>query len=221
MKKSLYILLLIFGLIIAQAKPLAVEFMGFDAVAKNASVVLSWSTASETQNIGFILERKIDSLANWNPFVSYLTEDALLGQGTVSTQSDYSFRDSSVTSGKTYFYRISGIDEANNVGILDSLFISIVETRIGQIIPNDFNFKAYPNPFNPQIVCAMHYNESRNSVVDIFNTQGVLVKQLINSYLGPGMHQVTWDASNMPSGIYVIMVKADEFMHSQKVILMK
>ena len=199
----------------------AVEFLEFNAELQGLNILLSWSTATETANSGFILERKTASLASWESLANYMNDDALVGQGTVSTQSNYTYTDSLVTNGETYFYRISGIDYANNIGLLDSLSIMVGEVGIRPVVPGDFILTVYPNPFNPRTVISMHYAVGRNTVLNIYNIRGILVDQLINGFVESGTHEMIWDASNMPSGVYIVKMQAGEYLHSRKIILMK
>ena len=199
----------------------AVEFLEFNAELQDLNILLSWSTATETANLGFILERKTDLMAPWESLANYMDNDALLGQGTVSTQSNYTYTDSLVTNGEIYFYRISGIDYANNIGLLDSLSIMVGEVGIRPVVPGDFILTVYPNPFNPRAVISMHYAVGRNTVLNIYNIRGILVDQLINGFVESGAHKMIWDASNMPSGVYIVKMQAGEYLHSRKIILMK
>ncbi|MCD6337690.1 MAG: T9SS type A sorting domain-containing protein, partial [Candidatus Marinimicrobia bacterium] len=57
--------------------------------------------------------------------------------------------------------------------------------------------------------------------VNIYNTQGTLVEQLVNAYVEPGTYDLTWDDFDIPSGVYIIKMQAGEFVHSQKVVLLK
>ena len=215
----------LFGLLmtcgILSAVPSAVEFLGMTASLQDVSVILNWSTATETENQGFILERKTDSLSSWNPLASYINSDALVGQGTVSAQTDYTYTDSLVTIGETYFYRISGIDNANNIGLLDSLSITIGDVGLSPIIPDAFTLTVYPNPFNPRTVIDIHNFRSDNSVINIYNIQGDLVDQLMNGFVEAGNVELTWDASEMPSGVYIVRMLAGKTMRSQKIVLLK
>jgi len=99
---------------------------------------------------------------------------------------------------------------------------AVTITLASDLIEADFVIEAaYPNPFNPRTVITMHYEAGSNTVINIYNTQGILVDQLINDFVEAGHHEITWNASNMPSGVYVIIVQADKFVNSQKIILMK
>ncbi len=203
------------------ALPLAVEFLGLSATTQDLSVVLNWSTATETENLGFILEKKTDSLSSWSSLASYINSNALLGQGTVSIQTDYTYADSLVTFGETYYYRISGVDIGNNIGRLDSLSINVGETSIKEIIPIDFNLKAYPNPFNPKTTISYRLTEFSFVDVSIFNTRGLLVEQLENGSVKPGVYNLIWDASNMSTGVYIVKMQVNGIIHSQKLVLLK
>ncbi|MEA3392022.1 MAG: T9SS type A sorting domain-containing protein [Candidatus Marinimicrobia bacterium] len=211
--------------------PLAVEFMGIEASIQDLKVVLTWSTATETANLGFILERKTDSLESWESHANYLNDDALVGQGTVSTQSNYTYTDSLVTNGETYFYRISGIDYANNIGLLDSLSILVGEVGIKPMVPSDFILTAYPNPFNPRIAISysifaeasmdMQLSASSQIEMNIYNTRGILVKELVSGFVEVGNHKIIWDATGMPSGVYIVTMQAGNTVKSQKIALIK
>ena len=215
------IILFILGLFLYSGLFSAVEFMSFDAEIQDGNILLTWSTATETANQGFILERKTDSLAAWGPLTSYLDSDDLLGQGTVTYQTDYSYVDTTVVEQETYYYRISGVDEASNIGLLDSLWIAVGETSTKNILPDDFVLKCYPNPFNPSVVISMQHTIAGNVVINIYNTQGILVKEFVKGYFEAGKHEVIWNASRMPSGVYIVNMTAKDLIRTQKLILMK
>jgi len=79
----------------------------------------------------------------------------------------------------------------------------------------------YPNPFNP--TTAISYQLSANSHVklEVFDTAGRLVTTLVNGWREAGSHQVTWDASGLPSGLYFCRMQAGEFTGLQKMVLVK
>ncbi|MDZ7820667.1 MAG: hypothetical protein U5N26_01970 [Candidatus Marinimicrobia bacterium] len=58
----------------------------------------------------------------------------------------YTYTDSSVEEGMEYFYRIAGVDEASNVGYLDSASILIAVTAAAPVLPGDLALSAHPNP---------------------------------------------------------------------------
>lgn len=89
-------------------------------------------------------------------------------------------------------------------------------------LPELFTLNApYPNPFNPRT--AISYRLSALSFVElnIYNTQGALVDRLINGFVQAGNHDIVWNASDMPSGVYVLAMRVGDIVLSQKIALMK
>ena len=79
----------------------------------------------------------------------------------------------------------------------------------------------YPNPFNPSttIEFAMPAADAVN--LAIYNTQGQLVETLLNTNLGAGTHQVRWEPSNLPSGVYFYRLATKSFTQTKKLMLLK
>jgi hypothetical protein len=79
----------------------------------------------------------------------------------------------------------------------------------------------YPNPFNPSTTIS--YSVPRSAIVSlaIFNTLGQKVASLVNRREEVGYHQVIWNATNAPSGIYFYRLRAGEFVETKKMILLK
>jgi hypothetical protein len=79
----------------------------------------------------------------------------------------------------------------------------------------------YPNPFNP--VTAIRFGLPEASVVTltVHDMLGRRVATLVESGLNAGIHTVTWDASTLPSGSYVYLLKAGDFMQRKQMLLLK
>jgi len=80
---------------------------------------------------------------------------------------------------------------------------------------------AYPNPFNPRTAISFQLSAFSNIELNIYNVQGILVDKLYNGPIEAGSHELTWDASDMPSGVYIVRMVAGDFVASQKLVLMK
>jgi hypothetical protein len=88
--------------------------------------------------------------------------------------------------------------------------------------PAEFRLDAaYPNPFNAQTT--IHYSVARASHVqiDIFNINGQRVTSLINADQTTGVHSVSWNAVDLPSGVYIYRLQTDGRALSQKMVLLK
>jgi len=188
--------------------PTPITLASFTASAVNGVVELAWETATETNNARFVIYRDGEAIGSVD------------GAGTTSEPHNYSYVDAAVVPGVTYTYVLADVDLGNNETRYDNNAVTV--TVANDIVEADFVVgSAYPNPFNPRTVISMHYAVGSNTVINIYNTQGVLVDQLINGFVEAGHHELTWNASNMPSGVYVVKMQASEFVNSQKIVLMK
>jgi hypothetical protein len=80
---------------------------------------------------------------------------------------------------------------------------------------------AYPNPFNPVTVIGYQCPEPSTVNLAIYNINGQLVETLIDVNKTAGYHEVIWDATDYPSGVYFAKMQAGEFTETQKLILLK
>lgn len=79
----------------------------------------------------------------------------------------------------------------------------------------------YPNPFNPSTSIDINLPGSGNVELSIYNMQGKKVTTLVNMPMEKGTYQVKWDASAMPSGLYVARLNATGQTVVAKMLLMK
>ena len=96
-------------------------------------------------------------------------------------------------------------------------------TKINNLtIPAEFGLqKIYPNPFNPRTTISYRLSAVSFVNINIYNTNGALVKELLNGFMKAGSYKLTWDASDMPSGVYIVRMVAGDFVGTQKIILIK
>jgi hypothetical protein len=88
--------------------------------------------------------------------------------------------------------------------------------------PNDLHLaQNFPNPFNPSTLINYHIPESGFVTLKVYDVIGKEVANLISENKTPGNYNVTFDASNLPSGIYVYQLKVNSFIETKKMILMK
>ena len=55
----------------------------------------------------------------------------------------------------------------------------------------------------------------------MYNVLGQVVSTLANSYMDAGYHTFTWNADNVPSGMYLVRVEAGSNVETQKIMLLK
>lgn len=81
---------------------------------------------------------------------------------------------------------------------------------------------SYPNPFNPVITIPFELYQNELTHLSIFDVMGKEISILIDDKdKARGLHQIKWDASNFPSGLYFVMIQAGSLMESKKIILIK
>jgi photosystem II stability/assembly factor-like uncharacterized protein len=189
-----------------------VELTSFNADYANGSIHLNWTTATETNNMGFDIERSINnSVFEKIGFIE--------GAGTTAEQKSYTYKDNNVNG--DIRYRLKQIDFGGSFEYSD-----IVEINIAG--PNNFALdQNYPNPFNP--ITKIKFSIPSESQVELIvaNSLGQTVEILTNSLIAAGNHEVVWNAENVSSGIYFYTIKSssllsgESFTATRKMILLK
>jgi len=82
-------------------------------------------------------------------------------------------------------------------------------------------YPAYPNPFNPSTNIKYSLHNAAETHISVYNTMGQLVATLVDGYRYAGNHQITFNGSDLSSGIYFIKMSTGEFAQTRKLILMK
>jgi hypothetical protein len=97
-----------------------------------------------------------------------------------------------------------------------------VDEEYTNIIPAAYELSQnYPNPFNPATTISFVLPKSGNVKLTVYNTLGQEVEKLINGYKEAGKYNVTWNANNLPSGLYVYRLETENFVVSKKMTLLK
>jgi hypothetical protein len=101
----------------------------------------------------------------------------------------------------------------------DDVIIAITETNLLQ------NF---PNPFNPETTIKFEIGNGKleNVRIEIYNLRGQHVRSLVNGVYTAGEHRVVWNGRddygrNVSSGIYLYVMKTDDYQAVRKMLLMK
>ena len=183
-----------------------VELTSFTAAYVNNKTVLNWKTATETNNLGFDIEKRT-STSNWEKI------GFIKGAGTSTERQQYTFSDASA-SGNVY-YRLKQIDFDGSFK-----YSGVVEISAG--LPDKFELaQNYPNPFNPVTNINFRIAVKGKVSLKIFDLLGKEVAALINEEKEAGSYSVQFDAAKYASGIYYYTLKAGEFTSSKKMMLVK
>jgi choice-of-anchor B domain-containing protein len=88
--------------------------------------------------------------------------------------------------------------------------------------PSGFSLKQnYPNPFNPSTTIEFAIEQTSFVKLEVFNTMGEKVTNLINGVTEPGQHKTSFSGIDLPSGIYFAKLQANGNLQTIKMILLK
>lgn len=186
---------------------LPVELTAFTVSLKGLYAELLWNTATEVNNYGFEVERKlIDTWAKIG-FVE--------GAGTTNAPKDYSFVDKDLNSGK-YSYRLKQIDQDGKFEYSKEIEATVVAR------PKSFALEQnFPNPFNPTTTIQFSIPVQSNVHIVLLNMLGRVVQEITNKTYEAGNHRVTLNASTLPSGVYFYKMQNGSFTNMKKLLLLK
>ncbi len=80
---------------------------------------------------------------------------------------------------------------------------------------------AYPNPFNPTTTIEFSIPQTEFVTVKVYNLVGHEITTLINDELSTGNHNIKWDGSHQPSGLYLVQIESGSFIKTRKMVLLK
>jgi hypothetical protein len=190
-----------------------VELTSFTATSQMGKVYLNWTTATELNNLGFEIERKILNNQNEGEWVRI---GFVEGHGTTTEIKEYSYIDDiNAIQASSLVYRLKQIDFLGSYEYSD-------EVLVDNPAPIDYAlYQNYPNPFNPTTSIKHVVAVKSHIVIKVFNALGSEVATLANGVLKAGTYEVEFNATNLPSGIYFYTLQAGSFIETKKMVLMK
>jgi hypothetical protein len=85
----------------------------------------------------------------------------------------------------------------------------------------EFAVSNFPNPFNPSTTILFDLPEASFVRLRVFNLLGRTVATLVEQQVAAGRHAVTFDASNLPSGVYLYRIEAGKYTETKKLLLIR
>ena len=105
---------------------------------------------------------------------------------------------------------------------VDEVIVANSNSILTVLEPSSFELgAAYPNPFNPSTNLSLDMPENGYVSVKAYNLVGQVVGVIAEGNMDAGLHSMTWDASNLSSGVYLITAEYAGSVATQKVMLMK
>jgi hypothetical protein len=185
--------------IVYQNDLIPVELTAFTANAAGSNVTINWTTATETNNEGFEIQRRIISE---NQSSEWQRVSFIAGKGTTVRTSNYTYTDNlNNINGSKVEYRLKQFDYDGTVN-----YSQVVEI---EVVPSVYVLEQnYPNPFNPLTTLRYSLPYNSNVKVAVYNSLGETVAILVNGQQTSGFYEINFDASNLTSGMYFYTLEA-------------
>lgn len=196
---------------------LPVQLVSFTTSANRLDAVLRWTTATEVNNYGFEVERRAVQGSGLTVQGSEWSKVGFVqGAGTSSSPRDYFYVDAGLPAGR-YAYRIKQMD---NDGTFE--YFTSAELEVGVAAKVLALESPFPNPFNPSTSIEFTLPERGRAVLKVFNIIGQEVAELFNDVAEGGLiYQARFDASALPSGVYISRLEFNGQSVMQKMLFVK
>ena len=100
--------------------------------------------------------------------------------------------------------------------------VTSVKENVTSTIPTNFSlFQNYPNPFNPETKITYQLPVALHVSLRVYDLLGREVALLVNDKKSAGIYEAVFNGEGLTSGIYFYQLKADNFVETKKLILMK
>jgi len=185
---------------------LPVELNSFSASINSVGVELTWSTATEVNNAGFEVQKMVNG--------SWTDLDFVSGDGNSNSAKSYSYIDKGALYG-TYQYRLKQIDNDGTYKFSQVVEVNSLDQPLSYKIGN------YPNPFNPATTIRFELPENTFVSISVYNMLGQKVATIVNQKMEKGIHEYSFNASSLASGVYIYQLNAGSKVLTQKMLLLK
>ena len=152
----------------------------------------------------------VDSYKTQGKRISFIDINSLMGSNDISDDS--------------YHPNNSGYEKIGN-GWYDAIISFITEVQEGNnssASPNKYGLQQnYPNPFNPTTKISYSITKHSPITLKVYDTLGHEVKILVQSEQYPGNYEVTFNASDLSSGIYFYQLTTEGWVETKKMVVAK
>ena len=170
-------------------------------------VKLNWKTQTEVNNYGFDVERQTIN-GQWEK-VGFVN-----GNGNSNSPKDYSYIDNNLVGGSKFLYRLKQVDNDGQFTYSDAVEV--------EVVPNEYNMSQnYPNPFNPSTTIKFSLPKATQLKLNLYNMLGELVETIADGAYEAGYYTVSFNASNLPSGVYIYRIESNDYLKTMKMMLLK
>jgi hypothetical protein len=201
--------------------------ISIDKLRNVSSVIFELNLPANSELVNYLI---FDDFRNGaNDFIEFIRQDGQTLTVVLARPLIYgAFNGNDV---KLIRFTLKGSDDLKTISIVEPRImdkngtfykIKFDENSITSI-PDKFNLSQnYPNPFNPKTTIKFDLPEDAKVSLVVYNTLGELVRTIVeNETLTAGSYEREFDASHLPSGVYVYRLISDKFSATRKMVLMK
>lgn len=175
---------------------LPIQLTAFNAIIKNSKAILTWTTASETNNNFFTIEKAPDAM-HWTSL------DKIKGAGTTTSSTEYTATDNEPLQGTSY-YRLVQTDFNGTIS-----YSPIKKVYNGKA----HSITVYPNPVSDFL--AIEYSSETLPHFILYNAMGTVVKAPVTFQTG----KVQFNTSALPRGLYLLVAEQDNVTEKTRVVV--
>ncbi len=189
----------------------------------------------------FYFAENSTKIANVNPAITYNNpywEKIKVDNGTISVwvfadgaspaeNPDVQFTQTTVASPAPTLVMVGSFNDDSSKVSIDEVYYneappSLAVNENPTTSVNHFSLEQnYPNPFNPTTSISFSLEHQEKATLKVYNAKGECVGTLVNGVVSAGAHQVTWNAANLPSGIYFYKLQTTDFTQTKKMLLVR
>lgn len=191
-------------------------FIDFGAVwdSNSNQVKISWGVNSEISISRYAVERSTNG-------TTFPEVGTVAAKGNTDTTARYTFYDN-IGSLNSATYRIRQITNDGGQVTTPSIAFSLTGVDGGHFSPLTFSLdQNYPNPFNPATTIAFQLPSEARTNLSVYDILGRKISTILDQEVAAGNHTVTWDSSNVASGIYFYRLSSGNYVDTKKMVVAK
>jgi hypothetical protein len=200
---------------------LPVEISRFEAFPGDRLVILQWTTQTEIDNKGFYIYRALSVGGAY----SKVNQEMIPGAGNWYLPMDYEYRDTGLSNGTAYYYRLVSVTYGNQLSNYDRIVTATPVKGARRYFAETGLYGCNPNPFGNAIEISYRLasNGASNASLGVYDISGRLVRVLAEGSAISGEGTVSWDGTDgtgrrVPPGLYFCRLKADRIVSAMKIV---
>jgi len=194
----------------SDSSPLPVEIAGLQVQQTGDRVVLTWVTASETNNAGFQVQRTTPRRAQWTDL------GFVRGTGTTTQRQTYRFADADAPyAADSLIYRLRQVDTDGSETLSERVTFQ-------RSVPETVRLQStFPNPARTQATVRFALPQRTDVSLRVYDVLGRRIATLRRGSVEAGRQQMQVDVADFASGVYFLRLKAGDVTRTQKVTVVR